>query len=304
MKNNFLLPEVRCGFEVSAERKRLWTVILEILEIVVKICDKHHLTYWLEGGSMLGAARHGGIIPWDDDVDIALPRPDYNKLLEILPKELPPYLVMQNTLTSFDSAESFTKVRNSNTACIYPQMAKSHCHCNMGIFLDIFPMDGVPDSRFGRWLLARLIRLLNDVYRGMVPGESSTVLGKIKRLFLRPLAISPIIRMFYSLRETLCGICDYQKSKTIQIWIGNYPMVLRMMRKKSWVDELISVPFEYLYVKIPRCYDEILTHYFGDWHKMVRGGSMHEGAVFYVDRDYKSVLKEDYGYTDKELEKC
>lgn len=69
--------------------KRAWAAKLELLQIIIDICNKYDITYFAEYGTLLGAIRHKGFIPWDDDVDIALKRPDYNKLIRVLPSELP-----------------------------------------------------------------------------------------------------------------------------------------------------------------------------------------------------------------------
>ena len=78
-----------CGFKVTVERQKIWQIELEMLKLVDKICQKHNLHYSLVGGSLLGAVRHKGFIPWDDDIDIAMKRKDYEKFLKIAQKELP-----------------------------------------------------------------------------------------------------------------------------------------------------------------------------------------------------------------------
>ena len=86
---NFFQDEYRNGFLVPQMMKRAWAAKLELLQIIIDICNKYDLTYFAEYGTLLGAIRHKGFIPWDDDVDIALKRPDYNKLIRVLPSELP-----------------------------------------------------------------------------------------------------------------------------------------------------------------------------------------------------------------------
>ena len=86
--NKFNLEEeIICNFRVSSKRKKVWKVELDLLNNFIEICNKYKLTYFAIGGTLLGAIRHKGFIPWDDDIDIGMPREDYNKLLEIAKKE-------------------------------------------------------------------------------------------------------------------------------------------------------------------------------------------------------------------------
>lgn len=78
---NFFDEEVRCGFTVSSTMKHYWAAQMEVLQTVIAICEKHDLTYYAFWGTLIGAVRHKGFIPWDDDIDIALKREDYQKLL-------------------------------------------------------------------------------------------------------------------------------------------------------------------------------------------------------------------------------
>ena len=112
--------------------------MLEMLETIDAICKKHHIPYWLSSGTLLGAARHKGFIPWDDDLDIELLRKDYLKLMEILPQELPDNLVLQNNETDPNYIFIFAKVRDRNSYMeeygSYDRIFKER-----GIYIDIFP---------------------------------------------------------------------------------------------------------------------------------------------------------------------
>lgn len=114
--------------------------MLEILKCVDAICKKHNIPYWLCGGTMLGAVRHGGFIPWDDDVDIELLREDYIKLLKILPTELPSKYVLQTTDTDTGYVYQYAKVRDTHSHieenCIFNKHFKYK-----GAFIDIFPLE-------------------------------------------------------------------------------------------------------------------------------------------------------------------
>ena len=121
----------------GSELRRLQLKMLDILETVTSIADKHNIPYWLSGGTLLGAARHGGFIPWDDDIDIELLLPDYKKLLEVLHNELPEDLYLQ---TPKDKGYRllFSKVRDRNSVVLEEDDAIDN-YIEKGIYIDIFP---------------------------------------------------------------------------------------------------------------------------------------------------------------------
>ena len=86
---DFFKPEIREGFEIPAMMKRAWAAQMEVLQVVADICEENSLQYFADWGTLLGAVRHQGFIPWDDDIDICLKREDYNRLVSILPQQLP-----------------------------------------------------------------------------------------------------------------------------------------------------------------------------------------------------------------------
>lgn len=121
--------------------KQLHENLFEILKYVTEICDKNNLTYLLIGGTALGAYRHHTFIPWDDDVDIALPREDYEKLIKILMCSSHPLYSVQNEDNERNYFLPFVKVRKKGT--VFLESMTSNLYKNNGIFIDIFPIDTV-----------------------------------------------------------------------------------------------------------------------------------------------------------------
>lgn len=119
------------------ELRKVQLRMLSILDAVDVICQKHGLTYWLSGGTLLGAIRHGGFIPWDDDLDIELMRKDYKKLLKILKKELPDNMVLQTPKERYYNI-LFSKIRDVHSEIEDPDECASR-YRHKGIFIDIFP---------------------------------------------------------------------------------------------------------------------------------------------------------------------
>ncbi len=122
---------------------QLHNVHLEMIDEIDRICSKHGLSYWLDSGTALGAIRHKGFIPWDDDVDIGMMREDYEKFIAIAKKEISSDYVIQDNITEPRYNNFHIKVRKLNT--IYPQSYNSQ-YKYRGIQLDIFPFDYVPDD--------------------------------------------------------------------------------------------------------------------------------------------------------------
>lgn len=122
---------------------RMQMRMLELLTVIDDICQRHGIPYWLSGGSMLGAVRHEGFIPWDDDLDIELLRPDFERLMVLLPHELPEHIALQWHTTDPNYFFQFAKVRDRRSR-LFERNGYDRVFCEHGIFVDIFPLERVP----------------------------------------------------------------------------------------------------------------------------------------------------------------
>ena len=118
LPEGFLEEEVRCGYTVSVEMKKLWAVELDLLAEFDRVCRKHGLTYFVDSGTLLGAVRHKGFIPWDDDIDVAMFREDYRKLPRIAAQEFQHPYFFQTPFTDPGLVMGGSRLRNSDTTLI------------------------------------------------------------------------------------------------------------------------------------------------------------------------------------------
>lgn len=131
--------------------KRLQAIELEMLVEVDRICRKHDIRYSLDGGTLLGAVRHNGFIPWDDDADVVMLREEYNKFFDVCRRELDTdRFFLQEYRTDTEYRWGYSKLRRNGT--VFLREGQENIKCNQGVFIDIFVYDNVPDS----WLLRRL----------------------------------------------------------------------------------------------------------------------------------------------------
>ena len=171
--------EVICGYEVSAQMKRIWAMELDMVEKFVAVCQEHNLMYMIMGGTLLGAVRHKGFIPWDNDIDILMPRHDFNKLMEIGPEAFKNPLFFQTPVT--EESRFFSthiKIRNGNGTAATPEDYERGINC--GIFIDVFCLDEIPDSS---WIRKVYFWRLNDIlYRSL--SIASYIIVLMRLLFL------------------------------------------------------------------------------------------------------------------------
>ena len=280
-KEQFLQPEVRCDTYIGIEIKQVWFAELQLLEKFIDVCNKHGLSYQLVGGSLLGAIRHKGFIPWDDDVDVGMLRPDYDRFVQLAKNELEAPFFLQTPLTDPGRNIDYVQIRNSATTAIDLRYVDDHNTFNQGIFIDIFVLDGVnensskmkkQESKINFIKKLMYIKVLQTSRFKLVNKLSSFIPWKMLALFYdRALKMSKVEN---SSKIANLGLgFDFGKSVTI--------------RDKTFYDECIFMPFEMLNVPVPKRYDEWLTLRYGNYMKPSKAGAIHSGIFFDTEKSYK-----------------
>ncbi len=299
LPDGFLEEEVRCGYTVTAEAKKLWAVELDLLNELDKVCKAHNIKYYANAGTLLGAVRHKGFIPWDDDIDIMMPRKDYEKLCKHYNEFASPYF-FQTEYTDPGSLRGHAQLRNSKTTGILKSELNAGFTFNQGIFIDIFPMDNMPgNNNVKRKFIKRILRMqkLTRLFRN-VPAKKGYGNNRVKIAIKK--AISPFLfitnkafrvdHKLYKRYERLMQ--KYNGTRTKEIALMNFLYVLgRNEWERSWfVNDPIIMDFEMLKIPVPSQYDKVLTKTYGEWHKYQIGTTQHGGLFVDTDNSYKKYI--------------
>lgn len=232
----------------------LKNIELDILKAFIGVCKKNNLRYYLLGGSCLGAIRHHGYIPWDDDIDVGLPRKDYNKLMEIGQADLPDYYFLQNYITDPEYYVNFAKIRDSRTTFI--ESSIKQCHINHGVYIDVFPLDYYPE----KGVLA--FKNKDLILKSRISSEYDIVVSKkMKVLQLLARVIVPDVHIALRKRDALMQ--SINNSSIIANICGAWQE--KEISPIDWFGEGVEVDFEGMKAIVPQEYDKYLTKLYGDY---------------------------------------
>jgi len=244
--------------------KKLQKTEFEILLEIVRICEKHNLMYFLIGGTLLGAIRHKGFIPWDDDLDIAMPRKDYTKFLDICKDDLHPNYFLHCTKTDKTYWQPFAKIKKNGT--VFEQDAHVAINTHKGIFVDIFPLDNACKQKsivqYFQALTTKSIRTILIYKRGLII--------KKKKIFLRIISflVSPLpICLMTQIQEKIMRYNTNPQSRFFINLASNYNYTKQTIPKEDYLPPQ-RVVFEGMLFNAPNNWNYILTRIYGDYMKL------------------------------------
>ena len=273
----------------------LQKTILEIYSCFEDICSRHGFRFFAIGGTAIGTARHQGFIPWDDDLDVAMPIEDFKQFVQCAPSELPPWYSLVTPRDRPHYSYIFIKIEDTRTTCIEKKYTRGNLiDCYTGVWIDIMPMAGVPNPGIDRLrFLARISSCAMNNQALRLPASSLVrARAKIRGLMKAPL-YGRIEKHYYSDKwlelleqhgfdeEDYTGYTWSTPSKrwlpatvsrdifkhTSQEGTAAGRKLENLIFPKKWFAEYVDMPFESTMMRMPSAWDEYLTAQFGDYMK-------------------------------------
>lgn len=244
----------------------LWGAILNIYAAYQAVCEKHHLRYYAAFGTALGAVRHKGFIPWDDDFDVMMPRKDYEKFFDIAEHELPSCYRPVSLRNMPDYPLVFGKVQDVRHDVVAAISEQTGHPLSQGIYIDVFPFDGVPKKMFMFDLQGWILRLKRNAQLEKVHTTFSSKIGYFLGWCLRP--------FYWRLRTNedflkedfrRAARIPFDEAEIVGMYSDLRPCQFSDFYRREWFDETVWADFENVKVPLPQGVDGVLTEQFGDY---------------------------------------
>ena len=287
--DGFLEGEIRNSFYVETMMKKTWAAQLKVLSVVDEICKKNNIQYFADWGTLLGAVRHKGYIPWDDDMDITMKRDDYTKFCNIVMREVEGYDIV-NIHTEKEWYSFHSRIVNGKCIRFDDEHLKKFYGCPWVVGIDIFPLDYVAPTKEEDEFQCQMIKIV-DVFAQIVnncESNKEAVLQNARYLeekcgvrfnYNKPLEsqfldLSERLRMMYKENESdkLALMSDHAGPRPLDV----YP--------KEYYSEAIEMPFEYTTIPVPVGYDAILKQKYGENYMIPRIGGTNHTYPFYMEQ--------------------
>ncbi len=310
-QEGFFEQEVREGFYLDTTMKTVWAAELELLQKVAEVCDKYGLTWYAAYGTLLGAIRHEGFVPWDDDMDIWLKRNDYNKLMKVLPKELPEGFLVRSCFTDTGYDQFHSCVCTGNCVSIAPEWLEQFHGCPFSVVIDIFPLDYLPRNEGDRIIQEKLVALAgrvaqlakklsreenNDIDTEAEQDAKEEIaegIEYLKKDYKLPINSSLLEdEKWYELSSEMWkwgNVLAMMYSEEESDYLVEYVDYARWSYKvfpKEWFDEVYGAEFENFMLPVPSEYDKVLHTVYGDYWNCVAKTGQHDYPY------YKGELKQ------------
>ena len=285
MNNN---PE---EFIVTEDRKALWKVEMDIATVLLELCDRYGLRIWAAYGTLLGAVRHSGFIPWDDDMDFVMLREDYDKLF---------YLAQQEGVVpepyEFDIVDgAIIRLCNKDTTMLNA-LYKLDMNKKYGVWVDILCLDKAPDQMTPNVFktyeaFRKRVRIINNG-KNYCYLSNPGIRFKIGHLYCRLcLAARDVYEVIESLMKDVKECADTFSGGGLWNFTEQckeLPSDKIKTYNSDWYNETVMLPFESMYIPCPGEYEKCLVSEFGDnWRTPIMGGSWHEGIIIDIQTPYK-----------------
>lgn len=276
------------GFYVPSMMKKAWAAQLEVLSHIDRVCRKNGIRWWADCGTLLGAVRHGGYIPWDDDLDICMFRDDLQKFLEKAPAELPDGYDVQNVRTHKDYDNSIvTRVINKTTVYIDDKYMEEYHGFPFVAGVDIFVLDYVAPEPEDERKRLEITRIVSSAAAGINAENQNS--QEVKELLAR---IEDMLNVKFTNDKPIDWQLRILKQDLYSMYTGN-PKSGYVALMSYWMDcgnhkypiscfsETAYLPFENMMMPVPACYNQVLSIEYGNYMKIRQSGGVH-GYPFYT----------------------
>lgn len=274
------------------ELKRYKETICQIAKAFDVFCCEHDLRYFAIGGTAIGALRHKGIIPWDDDIDFVMPRPDYERFLKLAPSKLSRHYEVLSHQSHPEYHLQFAKMCDANTSLL----VDSRSHCMMGAFIDIFPMDGLPDGSdeekrkyFNDYLNKRFLAYSKRLHFHFTDYFHS--LYRLDFIEIKRQLASDIHHLLndktdpYEECDRITMTYSYENSEYVAYFGTNHGP--KVISPRKWFETYFYVPFENIQLRLPIGIDSYLKQVYGTDYMQLPPESKREArhSFYYLDLD-------------------
>lgn len=292
-----LREEIRDGYTVSADMKKVWAIQLKMAQYLIDVCKRHGLKVWADGGTLLGTVRHKGYIPWDDDIDMLMFREDYDKLIELADSEFKDPYFLQCAYTEKHYYRGHAQMRYKGTTAILK--GDIYQPFDQSIFLDIFVYDAIPDVEDDVW--KNKLEKADNI--GWYLYDTEYYRLKLKdvkhpKRFLRYAKAKMKNECGYGLEkfkeyENLFREYKMKDCQRVACPCFNREIFKTATKQKEWYREMLYLPFEDIEMPVPIDYDKVLeTQYGKNYMTPYKSDSMHGGfAILDAEKPYKYHLK-------------
>lgn len=248
---------------MNSTLREVQLVQVEILKTIDYLCEKNQIKYSLHGGSLIGAVRHKGFIPWDDDLDICMSRSDYERFIAVWEKESPTGFILQNKENTPEFTQSFTKIRKDHTSFIQFDWEKGLYHT--GIFVDVFPIDRVPSNRIAKYCFYWNYLKYQLYTRGHIPSDASLLIKAVSGFLLR---ITPKQMIPHKRENLLKKVTKYNVDDSLDTVSAEVLWTMRINLPNNLTKEYTKLMFEGQEFMCFSQWDEYLRRTYGDYMKL------------------------------------
>lgn len=308
--HSYFEDEVRDGFYVPGEVKRAWAAQLEVLQEIDRICSKYDIPWFADCGTLLGAVRHGGFIPWDDDVDICMTRDNYQKFLAVAEKEITGDYSLVNFYKDEDFNEFLTRLVNTRRINFDKTHLQKFHEFPFSAGVDIFPLDYLAPNSEEEEFRKQIVKIVTETYSAITDEKNLTEenlqqICQVEELCGVKLERNrPLKQQLRILIDNLFALYGKEEAEDIALmmyWITDdnhrYP--------KACFERQIRIPFETIEIPVPVLYDKVLRIEYGDYMKISKNGGVHDYPYYkkqevHLERKY-GIKPLKYHFSEEDL---